>query len=62
MLFVPIFGIALDLSGKVFSNMFYPTQTQIHVELQSREFAERKKQKRHPESGRLTNGVAATGA
>jgi magnesium-transporting ATPase (P-type) len=31
-LFVPIIGITVDVVGKVFSNMFYPTQTQIHLE------------------------------
>jgi hypothetical protein len=29
---VPIAGMVLDVTGKVYSNMFYPTQTQIHVE------------------------------
>jgi hypothetical protein len=24
--------MVLDVTGKVYSNMFYPTQTQIHVE------------------------------
>jgi hypothetical protein len=60
MLFVPVVGIALDLAGKVFSNMFYPTQTQIHVELQSREIAERKKQRHHADRGTFTNGMAAS--
>jgi hypothetical protein len=31
-LLVPIAGMVLDVTGKVYSNMFYPTQTQIHVE------------------------------
>ncbi|KAG7346626.1 phospholipid-translocating P-type ATPase, flippase [Nitzschia inconspicua] len=53
MLFVPIFGMAFDLAGKVFSNMFFPTQTQIHVELESRENAERKKKSRN--QGQETN-------
>lgn len=30
---VPIMGMVLDVTGKVYSNMFYPTQTQIHVEI-----------------------------
>mmetsp|Transcript_15351 Transcript_15351/g.38040 ORF Transcript_15351/g.38040 Transcript_15351/m.38040 type:complete len:1784 (+) Transcript_15351:307-5658(+) len=54
-LFVPIGGMAVDLAGKVFSNMFYPTQTQIHVEIESKQFAEqnaearrRKKETRTP--------------
>lgn len=37
MAFVPIFGMIFDVSFKVFSNMYYPTQTQIHVELESKE-------------------------
>jgi hypothetical protein len=35
--FVPIFAMAFDVSAKVFSNMFYPTQTQIHIELEAME-------------------------
>jgi hypothetical protein len=34
-LFVPIICMIFDVSGKVFSNMFYPTQTQIHLELEA---------------------------
>jgi hypothetical protein len=37
MFFVPIFGMVFDVSLKVFSNMYYPTQTQIHVEMEARE-------------------------
>jgi len=36
-LFVPIAGVAFDVTGKVFSNMFYPTQTQIHIEIEAKE-------------------------
>jgi hypothetical protein len=36
-IFVPVFGMAFDVAGKVFSNMFYPTQTQIHIELEQKE-------------------------
>ena len=35
-LFVPIIGMIFDVSGKLFSNLFYPTQTQIHLELESK--------------------------
>jgi magnesium-transporting ATPase (P-type) len=35
-LFVPIICMIFDVCGKVFSNMFYPTQTQIHLELEAR--------------------------
>jgi hypothetical protein len=34
-IFVPIAGMLFDVVGKVFSNMFYPTQTQIHLEAES---------------------------
>ena len=34
-LFVPIICMMFDLCGKVFSNMLYPTQTQIHLELEA---------------------------
>jgi len=43
MVFIPIAGIAFDIIGKVFSNMFYPTQTQIHVELESKQKAKNEK-------------------
>lgn len=36
-LFVPIICMIFDVCGKVFSNMFYPTQTQIHLELEARD-------------------------
>lgn len=42
-LFVPIAGIVFDASAKVFSNLFYPTQTQIHLELFARELREKEK-------------------
>lgn len=45
-LFVPIVAISFDLAGKVFSNTFYPTQTQIHLEIESKERAERRKRRR----------------
>lgn len=41
-LFLPLAAIAFDVAGKVFGNMFYPTQTQIHIEIESRERAYRK--------------------
>jgi hypothetical protein len=34
--FVPIFAEVADVCGKVFSNMYYPTQTQIHLEIESK--------------------------
>ena len=44
-IFVPIACISLDVVAKVFSNMFYPTQTQIHLELQSKEKMEKRKRR-----------------
>ena len=58
MLFVPVFGIAFDLAGKVFSNMFYPTQTQIHVEIESREIAKSKRRPNDDRTSVRTNGVS----
>lgn len=47
--FVPIFGMVFDVSLKVFSNMFYPTQTQIHMEIESKELAQRRKEAKNNE-------------
>ncbi len=30
---VPAIAITFDVAGKVYSNMVYPTQTQIHMEI-----------------------------
>jgi hypothetical protein len=42
-----------DVVGKLFSNMFYPTQTQIHREIQVLEYKkqirEEKKQAKNPD-------------
>ena len=35
--------MALDVAGKVFSNMFYPSQNQIHIELENKEIREQRK-------------------
>jgi magnesium-transporting ATPase (P-type) len=32
-MFVPIAAISFDVTGKLFSNLYYPTQTQIHMEI-----------------------------
>ena len=42
-LLTPIAGMVLDVAGKVYSNMFFPTQTQIHVEIFNKEKAKAKK-------------------
>ena len=41
--FVPIFAMVFDVTFKVFSNMFYPTQTQIHVEIEAMGKRDRKR-------------------
>lgn len=42
----------IDVIGKVFSNMFYPTQTQIHKEIQKFHFLpERRKAKKAARAG-----------
>jgi hypothetical protein len=46
MIFVPIIAIILDVVAKVFSNMFYPTQTQIHLEIEANEKADKKRYER----------------
>lgn len=45
MLFIPIGAMAFDVAGKVFSNMFYPSQNQIHIELEAKEFRQKRKYK-----------------
>ena len=30
---VPTIAVIFDVTGKVYSNMFYPTQTQVHAEI-----------------------------
>jgi Phospholipid-translocating P-type ATPase C-terminal len=39
--FVPITGMIFDVTGKVFSNLFYPTQTQMHLEIFAKQGANR---------------------
>ena len=46
MIIVPACAMAFDLFGKVFSNMYYPTQTQIHIEIEAKERALEKKSNR----------------
>ena len=43
--FIPLGAMALDISGKVFSNMFYPCQNQIHVELEAKAIRHQKNQR-----------------
>jgi ABC-type multidrug transport system fused ATPase/permease subunit len=36
-LLAPAAAIILDICGKVYSNIYYPSQTQIHIEIQAQE-------------------------
>jgi hypothetical protein len=60
-LFVPLAAISFDVSGKVFGNMFYPTQTQIHREIEAKGVVAKKKalreaaQAAHHGQGRATS-------
>merc|ERR1712238_131911 len=45
-IFIPISGMAFDVAGKVFSNFFYPSQTQIHIELEAKELGKARKAKK----------------
>ena len=42
--FVPIMGTVFDVTGKVYANLFFPTQTQIHLEMESHAKTEKRKQ------------------
>jgi hypothetical protein len=42
-LFVPIMGMVFDVILKVFSNMYYPAQTQIHLEIEALQKRDRKR-------------------
>jgi magnesium-transporting ATPase (P-type) len=44
--FVPIMGMVFDVILKVFSNMYFPTQTQIHVEIEAMQKRDRKRAER----------------
>lgn len=44
-LFIPVIAIMLDIVGKLFSNLYYPTQTQIHVELNQKERVDNEKRR-----------------
>mmetsp|Transcript_397 Transcript_397/g.539 ORF Transcript_397/g.539 Transcript_397/m.539 type:complete len:933 (+) Transcript_397:61-2859(+) len=46
LILVPTAACVFDVVGKVFGNMYYPTQTQIHCEIQAEEVAKQKKASR----------------
>ena len=37
-------GIIFDVTGKVYANLFFPTQTQIHLEMESKLKQDKRKQ------------------
>jgi len=45
LIIIPIIAMAADVAGKLFGTMYYPSQTQIHCEMQS---ADVRKEKRLP--------------
>lgn len=45
-LLAPTAAIVLDVCGKVYSNFYYPSQTQIHIEIQAQELREKNLRKR----------------
>jgi hypothetical protein len=43
LLFLPVSAISFDVAGKALGNVLYPTQTQIHMEIESQLIAAKKK-------------------
>jgi hypothetical protein len=61
LIFVPLTCIAIDVCGKAFSNIFYPTQTQIHLELeQEQKSIEKKRRLLRPSSFRRSREAEST--
>jgi len=51
-IFVPVSAIGFDICGKVFANMFFPTQSQIHNEIEAKMRSDRRKNRAlHPRHG-----------
>ena len=57
LVFIPIAAMAFDVCWKVFSNMFYPTQTQIHMELEAKQLAEKQKSRKINKNTNQSNGT-----
>ena len=49
LLLVILSCISVDVFGKLFSNMYFPTQTQIHREIQVLDFRKKIRKKRSPD-------------
>lgn len=45
-IFIPFIGIMFDIIFKTFSNMYYPTQTQIHLEIENKQNMDKKRHQR----------------
>jgi magnesium-transporting ATPase (P-type) len=58
---VPIAGMVFDVSGKVYSNLFYPTQTQIHLEIFAEQGANRGTESSESYSAAGRRGMEANG-
>jgi len=41
--FVPVAAMSIDVIGKLFGNMFFPSQTQIHREIERKQLDEKAK-------------------
>ena len=50
-LLAPTAAIVLDVSGKVYSNFYYPSQTQIHIEIQAEERKQENRQRKVTATG-----------
>lgn len=55
-IFTPIVATMFDVIFKCFSNMFYPTQTQIHMEIECNEKADQRRYERDMARGRTSAG------
>ena len=42
LIIIPTIAMAIDVVGKLFGTMYYPSQTQIHIEMQSVEVSKKK--------------------
>jgi hypothetical protein len=45
LVFVPVAATGIDVAGKVFANMYFPTQSQVHLEMESQAKAARNRRR-----------------
>jgi len=43
LIIIPTIAMAIDVAGKLFGTMYYPSQTQIHIEMQSVDVSKKKR-------------------